>query len=176
MNKLQESKYPFLFFPEEAFHVGQVINYVTNSYVNVLEQTNCEVVTPNNISMRDKYITTLGTVGRIVKLRENHVDLFHTESHNTIIRDLAVKYDGDLARVTLDFMKREALAVELTNEQRELLNHDIRVAFNAARIFYLDSEEPYHSLQFMNGQDGGSVFTEQNVKKLFRNIPIKEVW
>ncbi|PGQ88230.1 hypothetical protein [Priestia megaterium] len=176
MNKLQESKYPFLFFPEEAFHAGQVVNYIANSYVNVLEATREEVITPDSISMRDYHTSMLGLVGRVVKLGEDHIDLFHTEAHNQYIRELAVKHNGDLLKVTDEYLNQDMVLTGLSNEMRELLNHDIRKALNMTNMFYMDSQVPYGSLQFFKNEEDQALFSDSNIDRLFHNVPIKRVW
>lgn len=165
--------YPFKFFTEAAFHKEQVAAYIVQAYAELTEIET--VMRPNSISHRDTFTFTLGKVGRIVKLGEDHYDLFFDETHNDLIRHLAEKHNGDLIRVTEEYMDI-GMPISISNEMAKLYEEDIRTLFLRENMFFLDSSVPFDSLWFFQKEGEVSPFCEENVNKIFKNIPIVRVW
>lgn len=165
--------YPFKFFTESAFHKEQVVGYITHAYEELTHQET--VMRPNSISHKDIRTFTLGKIGRIVKLGEDHYDLFFDESHNEYIRQLAEKHNGDLLKVTDEYLEIGSF-MSVSNDMAKLFEHDIRTVFERENMFYLNSSIPFDSLWFFQQEGQVAPFCEENLNKLFMNIPIVRVW
>lgn len=164
--------YPFSFFTEKAFHREQVINYIVEAYTQLSHHY--PVIQPNTISHRDHFTFTLGTIGRIVKLEEDHYDLFFGEWENERIRELSQHHNGDLIKVAEDFLEQGS--VSLGAEKLMLFEKDIKTVFEMENIFYVDSDIPYDSMLYLRRSGDGHPFSEENFKKIFRNFPLVQVW
>lgn len=173
--KMSEQGYPFQFFTEEAFHAGQVINYVVNAYCDTLQYSNEFVVSPDFISINSSHLYTLGLTGRIVKLGEDHIDLFHTQEDNARIRALAKAYDGDLEKVT-DTYLYEHLKIGPSDEARDVFKADIQTVLNLTHMFYINASSSFPTLNMMMHKNGPDLVSDKNIDSLFKNIPIGRVW
>lgn len=175
MNYLRKKNddFPFVFFTKEAFHRDQVIGYIAETYAQITEQKG-GIIYPNLIAYKDLFTYNLAKIARIVKLGENHYDLFFDDDDNDLIRELAQENNGDLIRTTEEFMNQSRFLSQ-DNESQKLFAQDIQTAFESENMFYLAGSVPYESLWFFRDTDTVP-FSEENVKRLFRNMPIVSVW
>ena len=172
---MRKKEYPFVYFPEEAFYKEQVVALVCQSYEYEIEG-GALVVQPQTLSIRDVYSITLGKIGRIVHLYEDHEDMFYDGRLNDFIRDLAVEYNNDLIKVLEEFMRRSAFGIALTSDMSKAFEQDIKKVFETENMFYLDTKVPYDSLYFFHKEGELAPFCDENIDKVFRNLPIVRVW
>ena len=176
MNYLRKrgEDFPFEFFVEEAFYTEQVVGYIVDAYYQITEFKN-EIIRPQGISHRDLFTFTLGKIARIVHLGEDHIDLFFRRQDNDYIRELADECNGDLIKTTEKFQEMGSW-ITIGNEMGELFEKDIKAVFDMEYMFYLDSSIPYDSLWFFRRDGEMAPFAEDNIKRLFKNVPIVSVW
>ena len=178
MNQLMvnDNGYPFLCFPENAFHKGMVVTLVSRSYEKEIGSGKTPVPQPHIVAMSDIFLVTLAKIGRIVHLGEDHNDLFFDSAANEAIREKAAKYNNDLIRVTKEYMLMSKGGLPADLETFNMFEADIKKVYDSEHMFYLDSSIPYASMQYLRTEGEESPFSEENIRKFFRNIPIGRVW
>ena len=171
----KEKEYPFTFFPEEAFNKEQVVSLIVSSYEMEIT-AGLSVVQPHLLSLKDAYAVTLGKIGRIVHLNEEHEDLFFDVKLNEFIRDLAIEFNYDLPKVLVEFIKRTSVGINVSSDVTSEFEKDIKKVFDIERMFYLDTRVPYDTIRYFKNDKEPDPFNEKVINKLFRNMPVVSVW
>lgn len=177
MNQIikRDDLYNFDFFTDKAFHKDQVITYIIDLYMDYHEYYNDEhVVSAGRLANAGIHLFKLGVFGRIYKLGESYGSPF-AEDMSEFIHDLGDELNGDLIKMVEKYDEMCSM-FSMDRDHMKMFQQDISKALEMRNIFYMNSEIPYGTLLYFMKEHQAHPFSNEVKNKLFRNVPIKEVW
>lgn len=162
---ITKEKYPYHFFKESAFHAGHVENILAQTYV---EYSQRGIVSASHLSQNPE-LYLLGSLSNIMDKEE----VLNEDSFEGYLQNLCHEFNGDLWKV-VDTLGSQGYMMSMSPEYMELLERDIRVAFNRMNMFHLRAGS-YETLTFFAKQSSHP-YSEKMLDKLFANIPIVRTW
>lgn len=179
---IKQEGYPFKLFPKEAYKAEDVDRMIAVAYAfaNESEASYNRIPSATGIALNNIHLLSEGAFAHVYYGYGQYEDTpqYSSEELTDYIHELMEGFDYDLSVAHQEFISSVDWRRYRDKNFKALFDHDVAASLQRQRMFYVTADGSYDSLFVLSDENGniGHPFSDKNIDKHLKNIPIVRVW